>query len=158
MVTLHHIDASSGGIDFIKQLFSEYLSELDEDLQFQQVNQELEDPLKKYAPPSGSLILAYSEQEVAGCVALQALDEDGVCEMKRLYVRPEFREHGVGDQLVTAILNDAIELGYTKMVLDSLERLQPAIRLYQKHGFVPTTPYYINPLPNVVFFEKQLED
>ena len=158
MVTLHHIDASSGGIDFIKQLFSEYLSELDEDLQFQQVNQELEDPLKKYAPPSGSLILAYSEQEVAGCVALQALDEDGVCEMKRLYVRPEFREHGVGDQLVTAILNDAIELGYTKMVLDSLERLQPAIRLYQKHGFVPTTPYYTNPLPNVVFFEKQLED
>ena len=158
MITLHHIDSSSGGVDFIKELFKEYVDELDEDLQFQQLDDEMEDPLKKYGPPGGSLILAYKDNEVAGCVALQPLEEEGVCEMKRLYVKPEFREHGIGDQLIIAILKDAVDLGYSKMVLDTLERLKPAIRLYEKHGFINTSAYYENPLPTVVYMQKDLLD
>ena len=158
MISLHHIDSSSGGVDFIKELFKEYVDELDEDLQFQQLDDEMEDPLKKYGPPAGSLILAYKDNEVAGCVALQPLEEEGVCEMKRLYVKPAFREHGIGDQLILAILKDAVDLGYNKMVLDTLERLKPAIRLYEKHGFVNTSAYYENPLPAVVYMQKDLLD
>ncbi len=76
----------------------------------------------------------------------------GIC------LKPEapFRKFGIGDELVKAILNDAVKLGYTKMKLDTLERLKPAIELYLKHGFVITTAYYHNPLPEVVYMECNL--
>lgn len=155
MLTVNLIEQHSRGLDIIKVLFKEYVTELNENLEFQHYDEELEDPLKKYGPPAGSLELAYYNGEVAGCVALQFLDE-GICEMKRLYVTPDCREHGVGDELVRVILSDAKERGYSKMVLDTLERLRPAIRLYEKHGFVTCAPYYNNPLPNVVFMEKEI--
>jgi ribosomal protein S18 acetylase RimI-like enzyme len=157
MITIYHIDEPSRGLDIIRTLFSEYIAELGEDLSFQNAHEDLEDPLKNYGPPRGSLVIAYVDNEAAGCVALQPWDE-GVCEMKRLYVRPAFRERHVGDRLVQEILKDAVCIGYKKMVLDTLERLKPAFKLYQKHGFVPTTPYYPNPLPNVVYLEKEFDD
>lgn len=143
-------------LDGVRALFRAYAKELGEDLCFQGFADELEDPLKKYGPPYGDLLLAYWHSDEAGCVALQPLEEEGVCEMKRLYMKPEYREHGIGDKLVQMILESATEKGYSKMVLDTLDRLQPAIRLYEKHGFVITSPYYANPLANVVYMEKQL--
>lgn len=157
MITLHHIDGTNGGVDIVKTLITEYIAELDEDLQFQQLKEELEDPLKKYGPPEGSLVLAYYDGEVAGCVAMQWAGEQ-TCEMKRLFVRQGFREKGIGDRLIQQILIDGKDAGYTKMVLDTLERLQPAIRLYQKYGFINTSAYYENPLPNVVYMEKKLQE
>lgn len=79
-----------------------------------------------------------------------------ICEMKRLYVQPAFRKHKIGAALVDAILQQAQQLNYAVMKLDTLERLQPAIQLYLKQGFVITNAYYKNPLPEVVYMEKQL--
>ncbi len=134
-------------------LFREYEKELDADLCFQSFEKELENPLYKYGPPQGSLLLAYFNNELAGCIALQPLEE-GTCEMKRLFVRPAFRQHKIGEALVVEVLEEAKRIGYTKIKLDTLERLQPAIRLYKKHGFVVTNAYYANPLQEVVYMER----
>jgi len=143
-------------IDIVKILFKEYLEELNENLDFQKADDELLSPLKKYGPPHGSLLVAYFDNEPAGCIALQPLKEDGVCEMKRLFVRPQYRKHGLGEYLVEALLADANAKAYKKMVLDTLERLQPAIKLYLKYGFENTSAYYENPLPDVVYMQKFL--
>jgi ribosomal protein S18 acetylase RimI-like enzyme len=76
--------------------------------------------------------------------------------MKRLYVKPDFRQHKIGDALVQQLLKTATQLGYQKMKLDTLERLQAAINLYKKYGFVVTNAYYQNPLEEVVYMEKEL--
>ena len=115
-------------------LFREYEKELDADLCFQSFEEELKNPLYKYGLPNGSLILAYWNNQLAGCIALQPL-ENGHCEMKRLFVRPSFRKHKIGQALVDEILQKATAIGYTKMKLDTLERLQAAIHLYKKRGF-----------------------
>jgi putative acetyltransferase len=143
-------------LDVVRTLFKEYLEELNENLCFQSTDQELISPLTKYGPPHGSLFVAYFNDAPAGCIALQKLKQDGVCEMKRLYVRPANRKHKIADTLVEKLLADAKEKGYKLMVLDTLERLQPAIKLYLKHGFVNTSAYYENPLLNVVYMEKSL--
>ena len=156
MINIQHIGKDSSSISTIKELFGEYLTELNEDLFFQHFDEEMDNPLLKYAPPKGSLVLALWNNEPAGCVALKPLVENGICEMKRLYVRPQYRMHGIGDALVKQILSDATTSGYHKMVLDTLSRLTSAIRLYERYGFVHTSAYYDNPLPNVVYMEKKL--
>ena len=83
------------------------------------------------------------------------LQEEGVCEMKRLYVRPPFRKHKIGKAMVEQLMKDGKRLGYTTMKLDTLQKLQPAIALYKQYGFTETTAYYENPLPGVVYMEKQ---
>jgi ribosomal protein S18 acetylase RimI-like enzyme len=123
---------------------------------FQSFDEELENPLKKYGEPKGCLLLAFWNNEAAGCIALQPLKQKGVCEMKRLFVRNEYRNKGIGDELINELLKEATKKGYQKMVLDTLERLQPARRLYIKYGFVNTSPYYENPLADVVYMEKSL--
>jgi len=157
MLTIHQIITESDELNFIRTLFSEYSDELQEDLCFQSFDEELQNPLKKYGEPNGCLLLAYWNNEAAGCIALQPLQQQGVCEMKRLYVRPAYRKHKIGEELVKALLLKAVEKGYQKMLLDTLERLQPAIKLYAKYGFVNTSAYYQNPLPNVVYMEKVLQ-
>ncbi|HEX4956634.1 MAG TPA: GNAT family N-acetyltransferase, partial [Lacibacter sp.] len=119
---------------------------------------ELQNPLLKYGPPKGVLYIAQWNHEVAGCIALMPLAEPGVCEMKRLYVRPAYRKHKIGKALVDLLIADAKRLGYTKMKLDTLQKLQPAIQLYKQYGFVETTAYYQNPLAQVVYMEKELTD
>ncbi len=156
MLAIQHITTECAGLETARHLFKEYSDELAVDLCFQSFDAELMDPLKKYGPPSGSLLLAFYNNEPVGCVALQPLPEAGVCEMKRLYVKPAFRKFKIGDALVAAIVNEAERLGYAKMKRDTLERLQPAIQLYLKHGFEITTAYYHNPLPEVVYMEKTL--
>ncbi|MBX9734919.1 MAG: GNAT family N-acetyltransferase [Chitinophagaceae bacterium] len=156
MIQLKHITTPGAELEIVRHLFTAYAKELNVDLCFQGFEEELKMPLKKYGPPTGSLILAYYHNEPAGTIALQALAEEGVCEMKRLYVSPNCRKAHIGERLVDALLTDARNLGYKKMKLDTLDRLQPAIQLYLRKGFVVTTAYYPNPLPGVVYMEKLL--
>jgi GNAT superfamily N-acetyltransferase len=136
-------------------LFQAYAIELGANLGFQGFDKELASPLAKYGPPNGCLILAYWENEAVGCVAIQPL-ETGICEMKRLFVQPAYRKHKIGEALVEHILTKAKQIGYSTMLLDTLERLEPAIALYKKFGFTITQAYYSNPLPNVVYMRKSL--
>lgn len=155
MVKIVKVEGEGEELKIARALFKEYSDELNEDLCFQSFDDELRDPLKKYGPPSGALFIAYYNSKVAGCIALQPL-EAGVCEMKRLYVQHHYRKKRIADELVKALLLEAKQMGYKRMVLDTLERLQPAISLYLHHGFVNTSAYYANPLPNVVYMEKTL--
>lgn len=157
MLTLKYITQNDADLETARHLFKEYADELAVDLCFQSFDEELQNPLKKYGPPTGSLILAFWDNEPVGTIALQALEEKGVCEMKRLFVQAPFRKFGIGEALVKAILIEAKKLGYTKMKLDTLEHLKAAIALYLKHGFIITTAYYHNPLPEVVYMEKLIE-
>lgn len=156
MIELIDIQQEGWLMDEARKLFEEYEQELDEDLCFQRFEEELKNPLKKYGPPSGVLYVAKWNSEIAGCVALAPMKEKDCCEMKRLYVRPHYRKHKIGKVLVEQIMKDAAMMGYTKMKLDTLEKLQPAIGLYRQYGFVETTSYYDNPLDGVVYMEKQL--
>lgn len=156
MLTIHHINKESEEMDLVRDLFRQYSDGLNENLCFQSFDDELQNPLKKYGEPSGCILLAYWNNQAAGCIALQPLKVEGVCEMKRLYVRAEYRNQGIADDLIKVLLKEAAEKGYRKMVLDTLERLQPAMRLYRKYGFVNTSAYYENPLRGVVYMEKEL--
>jgi putative acetyltransferase len=156
MISIRQVHQESQELDMIKMLFKEYSDGLNENLCFQRFDDELNDPLKKYGEPAGAVFIAYHKGKPAGCIALQALKEAGVCEMKRLYVRQDFRRLQIADLLVQTLLEKAKALGYTKMVLDTLERLQPAIKLYEKHGFHNTSAYYENPLSGVVYMEREL--
>jgi ribosomal protein S18 acetylase RimI-like enzyme len=143
-------------LDIIRQLFIEYEKELDADLCFQNFEEEVSNPLKKYSSPNGTLLLAYWNNEPTGCIALTPMEQKGYCEMKRLFVRPAYRKYGIGKGLVYLLMNKAKEAGYRTMRLDTLKKLQAAIRLYESFGFSYTEPYYHNPLPDVVFMEKKL--
>jgi len=158
MPTLQFVSEEGKEMNQIRELFREYQQALGEDLCFQSFEAELENPLKKYDLNKGAMLLAYHENEVCGCIALQSLDdkEKAVCEMKRLYVRPAFRKLGIGKLLVDKILEVAREKGYKKMKLDTLKRLEAAIDLYKTYGFTTTQPYYQNPLGDVVYMEKDL--
>ncbi|MFA6508132.1 MAG: helix-turn-helix domain-containing GNAT family N-acetyltransferase [Treponemataceae bacterium] len=141
-------------------LIREYVAFLGVDLSFQALENELASLPGKYAPPTGALFLASVPRsrgggEPAGCVALRKL-EKGVCEMKRLFVRPEYRGFGVGKALAARIVLSARELGYERMRLDTLERLGEAVALYRSMGFHPIDPYCDNPLEGAVFLEKEL--
>ena len=136
-------------------LFREYQQWLDVDLCFQGFEQELSGLPGDYAPPGGTLLLADREDESVGCVALRPVAE-GVCEMKRLYVRDGARGSGLGRALAIEVIESARRLGYQTMRLDTLSRLHAAMQLYGSLGFHTCTPYYHNPLGDVVFWELAL--
>ncbi|MCG8615937.1 MAG: GNAT family N-acetyltransferase [Desulfobacterales bacterium] len=142
-------------MDVIRVLFREYENYLQVDLCFQSFEAELAELPGKYAPPEGALLMAAEQGNVLGCVALKKL-EDGVCEMKRLYVRPDARGTGLGRQLAVRIIRAAREIGYREMRLDTLDKLTAAIALYRSIGFRETDPYYSNPLPGVVYLTLDL--
>jgi putative acetyltransferase len=139
----------------VRALFGEYTQFLDVDLHFQGFEEELAGLPGKYGPPGGALLLAVDGPEACGCVALRPL-EPGVCEMKRLYVRPSWRGRGLGRALAEAILREAAAKGYAAMRLDTLAKLQDAIRLYARLGFRRIGAYYPNPLPGVSYWEIDL--
>ena len=156
MLRIKHIIEEGKELDVVRDLFREYEKELDEDICFQSFDEELKDPLKKYGPPGGDLVLAYWEEAVAGCIALTKMKDGMACEMKRLYVRPEFRKNKIGRILIEELLMSAKERNYETMRLDTFEKLQPAVHLYKQFGFKNISPYYNNPLPGVVYMEKIL--
>lgn len=135
------------------QFIKTYLTFLGEDLSFQHIDAEYGQLPVMYGPPKGALWLCTVDAAYAGMVALRDKG-DGVCEMKRLYVLPQFNGMGIGKQLCLHLLQTAAALGYRSMVLDTLERLAPAYHLYEQLGFVRTEAYYDNPLPGVVYMRK----
>jgi len=147
---------SSEQVDLARQLFSEYATRLEINLCFQNFEDELAGLPGDYAEPEGRLLLAYVDGKLAGCIALRKIEE-GVCEMKRLFLRPEFRGRGLGRQLVAEIIRTAKEIGYERMRLDTLPpKMNDAIALYRSLGFEEIEPYYDNPVPGAIFMELDL--
>jgi ribosomal protein S18 acetylase RimI-like enzyme len=156
MLDIQKVTTEGPALESIKILFKAYLHELNEDLCFQSFDSEIDNPLYKYSAPTGALFIATYNATPVGCIALQPLQDAGTCEMKRLYVDSEYRKFGIGDALVKALLQEAKAMDYTLMKLDTSERLQAAIKLYQKFGFETVNAYYDNPLPGVVYMQKEL--
>ena len=141
-----------------RQLFEEYAAWVEISLCFQNFDQELAGLPGDYVPPRGRLFLLSTDSQVAGCIALRPLSE-GICEMKRLYVRPEFRGLGLGKQLVSSVIAAAKEIGYTHMRLDTLPgRMDQALAMYRRIGFKEIEPYYSNPVVGATFMELLLAD
>lgn len=149
--------ASSEDIESIRTLFREYEAWLGFDLCFQGFEQELATLPGLYAPPSGRLLLASCNGEVAGCIGLRPFgDERGVCEMKRLFVREAFRGRHIGRALSEAVITDAHTIGYSIMRLDTLERMKEARGLYGALGLKEIPPYRYNPIEGAVYMELRL--
>jgi ribosomal protein S18 acetylase RimI-like enzyme len=141
----------------VEALFREYVASLAEDISFQNVDDELASLPGKYARPSGVVLIARDGEQAAGVVACRMV-EPGVCEMKRLYVRPAFRGRDLGRELANELIEHARERGYRTMLLDTLASMGAARALYRDLGFVPVAPYYDNPLPGVMYMALELSE
>jgi len=146
----------------VTELFAEYTNMLikrdpaiEEYLNIQNYTKELEHLESKYGLPDGRLYLAYCNGELAGCIGLRKHDEQS-CEMKRLYVRPEFRGKHVGQQLIQQIISDAKDIGYSSMLLDTLPFLQSAVHMYKKFGFYEISQYNDNPIKTSIYMKLEL--
>jgi putative acetyltransferase len=147
--------ATEQDLEDVKQLFREYANFLQVDLCFQDFENELAKLPAKYAEPEGAIFLVKVDEKPAACVALWKLEE-GICEMKRLYVKPEFQGLGLGKKLTLTLMEEAKNKGYKTMKLDTLKRLQSANYIYHSLGFTAIKPYNFNPEVDVVYFEKDL--
>jgi putative acetyltransferase len=143
-----------------RELFLEYAKSLGFSLCFQNFDQELAGLPGDYSPPHGRLLLAEHESQLAGCVALHKIalpGQDGVCEMKRLYLRPQFRGKGLGRALAERIIAEARQIGYKCMRLDTVEPvMKDAVVMYRRLGFREIPAYRANPMPGTLYMELQL--
>jgi putative acetyltransferase len=151
------MQAESGSqIAQARELFLEYAGSLNFSLCFQSFDKELEGLPGDYAPPEGRLLLAQYDGALAGCVALHKL-EPQICEMKRLYVRPQFRGKGLGRILAEAVIAQAREIGYTTIRLDTVEPvMKNAVAMYRILGFQEIAPYRSNPIEGALYMELHL--
>jgi putative acetyltransferase len=139
-----------------RELFLEYAQSLGFSLCFQNFDQELARLPGDYAPPEGRLMLVECEGQVAGCVALHGIDS-GICEMKRLYLRLQFRGKGLGRVLAERIIAEAREIGYRRMRLDTVEPvMKDAVAMYRRLGFKEIAPYCANPIAGALYMELEL--
>ena len=139
----------------VRILFREYADSLGFHLCFQDFEQELAELPGRYSPPSGAILIARWDSKIAGCVAMKKL-WDEICEMKRFYVRPDFRGRGIGQTLSMAIIDEARRAGYRSMRLDTVPSMQSAIKIYEALGFRDTEKYVFNPVPGVRYLELVL--
>jgi len=140
-----------------KKLFIEYSNSLDFSLSFQDFDKELENIPGKYKKPDGCIILAWKNSDSIGCVGMRPLDNI-TCEIKRLYLKPDYRGFGLGKLLTKKVLEYCVERGYIKVFLDTTSSMESAINIYKSLGFLETSPYYNNPLSDVIFFELNLDN
>lgn len=148
--------ASPAQIEQARELFLEYAQSLGFSLCFQGFDQELAGLPGDYAPPEGRLLLARYRDQLAGCVALHPL-EPGICEMKRLYLRPQFRGRGLGRVLAETVIAEARGIGCRKMRLDTVEPVMPnAVAMYRRLGFKEIEPYRVNPIAGALYMELEL--
>lgn len=147
-------------LDAARAVLREYAATLGVDLCFQGFEAELATLPGAYAPPRGELLLAYVQDRLAGCGAFRPLpdvDDGNACEMKRLYVRAEFRGLGLGRMIAEALVDRARQAGYSVMLLDTLNDMAAARELYGSLGFVETEPYYYNPVAGSHYFRLELD-
>lgn len=142
-------------LEIVAELFKEYKAELNVDISFQAEDITLEEISKIYGEPEGKILLAEIENQFAGCVAFHKL-KDSSCELKRLFVRKNFRGFAIGKILMQKAIEAAKNLGYKEIYLDTLSTLKSACRLYEKLGFEQIEPYYHNPLENVVYYRMKI--
>lgn len=146
----------------IKDLFNEYTALLIEGenafknyLNIQNYDYETENLEEKYGLPYGRLYIAFYDGEIAGCIALRRLDEEN-CELKRLYVKPQFRGQNIGGLLVKHIIKQAKEISYKHILLDTLPFLETAINMYKKYGFYEIESYNNSPMENLIYMKYDL--
>ena len=148
--------ASAAQITQARELFLEYAQSLGFSLCFQSFDQELAGLPGDYTPPNGRLLLAHYNDELAGCVALHRL-QPKICEMKRLYLRPQFRGKGLGRALAETIIAEARTIGYERMRLDTVESvMKDAVAMYRRLGFKDIAPYRANPIEGAMYMELML--
>jgi putative acetyltransferase len=157
LLTLCEIGAEGPELAIFRELIEEYQQFLGVDLCFQKFESELANPLAKYTPPRGIVLLGYWDDVICACGALQDLGEN-ICEVKRIYVRPEFRRKGIARTISEYLLKRANEIGYEKARLDTLRRLTGAVPLYKSLGFTEIAPYNYNPEADIVYMERSLAD
>lgn len=153
----HYVKYTASELEEVRKIFIEYADFLKIDLCFQNFEKELQSLSSVYAPPKGCIILAKKDEEVIGCVALKPIGE-GVCEMKRLYVKPSARGEKIGRKLVEELIAFAKKAEYQTMKLDTVTSLTEAISLYRSFGFKETSAYVYNPLSEVLYFELDLQE
>lgn len=143
-------------IEQARSLFREYEAWLGISLCFQNFEEEVANLPGRYAAPDGRLFLAFVDENPAGCIALRKLEE-GVCEMKRLFVREDFRGRKIGIILIEKLIEEAKAIGYQKMRLDTYPaKMANAVKLYESHGFREIPPYYDNPHGEILYLQKEL--
>jgi len=139
-----------------RELFLEYAQSLGFSLCFQNFDKELAGLPGEYSPPEGCLLLAECDGQLAGCIALHQIEPD-VCEMRRLYLRPQFRGKGLGRVLADRIITEARQIGYHRMRLDTVEPvMKDAVAMCRKLGFQEISPYCANPIAGALYMELQL--
>lgn len=138
-----------------KTLFQQHATSLGIDLCFQNFDREMQQIHIQCNQPTGALILAYDGELPIGCVGVRLLEKD-ICELKRMYVQPEYRKLKVGQQLLEKALAKARQLGHRKIRFDTLHEMVAAQKSYLANGFYETSPYRFNPSPHTVFMEKIL--
>ncbi len=154
--TIHVFQAvTETQINIAREMFVEYAKSLNFDLCFQNFDKEVNGLPGEYALPRGRLLLAMFEAKVAGCIALKRISDE-VCEMKRLYVRSEFRGEGIGKRLTTDVMQQARVIGYTQMRLDTLPSMKEAIALYRSLGFESIAPFRDLPVPGALYMQTRL--
>lgn len=154
-IEISHI-RNGNDVETARTLFREYENKMGLDLCFQGFEAELASLPGNYAEPSGRLLIATIDGQIAGCVALKKVDDE-TCEMKRLYVREEFRGQKVGIALIERLISDARSIGYKRLRLDTFPPIMAkAVELYRSYGFREIEPYTTDPHPDLLFMELML--